>query len=562
MTTEKSMTPRSGTDTAHDPTLTPSRPNHSMLTELTKNGPTLLEVDPMLTKELEVKRLKLSADRRRRQITLDMELLNRARTIIADKNIDCGPVCDEVRQAGKRQLEYWRKITFCDVHSKEFPVMRPDDMIARINQYLDNRELAPTKNEERYLQVLEAAQQAGWANIGMPEVSAATKSMFYTSRSHILREAKECIKECLESLQIQNFSDMVSGIDESLTMSSSQLNNIRTQYLRWRGSVDLIHDALLVIDRYPPDAKGLRFHDQGTWRRGLWQDMSQLLKDNNIKPASKSTGKKRMLKKLGKLDGSWREKIWSEAKGRSYARVIAALLVTGARPIELCQTSERDGVRFSLDESGHLCAMIIGAKTHTNPDDLRKDKGQPERYLTFRTDSDPARFLADQIRDNDGQPIIVAYETSSKRPARALSVVLERLAAKVLPLGPNEKITGYVIRNAFSADVKASLLDTITDERDSLSQARKEKRRVELMAGLRTSERSKETLSEITRPDVLSTASIALGQTSIRTQSKYGGASQSSPRSKGATLIKALGTKPVRGSAGPKPTLTQSIGKK
>ncbi len=476
-------------------------------------------------------------------------VLQRAQSVLADPNLTGPSVQPEVIRNGRRQLENWRRLCMCDVNGREMPVMPPKEMKARILFYLGNRALAPNKTERRYLDVLDAAEQAGWSTIGMPELTSAKKSTYYTGRAHLIREARFCLQHCVTVLKAINFSDRIAAMTLNISLPKSVLEDIERDYQRWTANIKYIKDSLSVLDRYPPDSRGLQFHDQSTWRTGLWQEVSRMLKEHKIRPPKKSTSKKSMLTKANKIDKDWREKFWDEGKTRDYADVIAVMLVSGARPSELCRGPKRSGITVTLDEHDHLFISITSSKVTVSPGDLRRDKGQPVRHLVFMVDSAPAEYLAELVRQNDNQPINVHYPTNSPRPARALSVAIERLAAKVLDLKPNERLTAYVLRHAVSSDIKASLLESISDERNELAQQRQEKRRRELEEGIRSPPRNRETVDEITRPAVLEEASIALGHVGNRTQAAYGSAPQS--KSRGTTMLKAMGTRPVRGGQGP-----------
>ena len=555
----QSMTARSNSDDnaiQTQPTGTLRRPietgSNPMLTKLTYNKrcrstqPTRVVHDVRVedAKRIELlEKLEKSIEERRRALAT-------ARLALIDPNLDGADVRPEVEENGKRQLATWRRLTMSDVNSLEFPVMSPRFLLKRITYYFETRGMALNKTERRYLAVLNAAIQEGWTTIGMPEVTSASKSTYYTSRAHIIREAKYAIKECVARLEPITFAKEIRMMRERLSLSSAVLNKIQHQYNIWKKYIGYIRDALLVLDRYPPDTRGLKFHDQSTWRNGLWQEVCRLLKDNKIRASSKSTGKKRTLKKANKLDENWREKIWDYAKSRDYAAVVAVMIVTGARPSELCKTDERPGVIVSLDDNDNLKFEIYSSKVEIDPTNLRRDKGQPVRYLTFRTDSDPALYLASLIRENNNNALTIWYETKAGRPARALSQVLERLGSglPILYLSA-QRLTAYVLRHAVASDVKAGLQEATQDERKALADERREKRIIDIKNGQNPRVRTKATLSEIPQQPELKVASALLGHAGDRTQSSYASGSRS--RSRGATLVQALGSKPVRGGQGP-----------
>ena len=554
----QSVTARSNSDDnaiRTQPTEIIRRPTESgsnpMLTMLTYNKrrrstqPTRVVYDVRVedAKRIELlEKLENSIEERRRALAA-------ARLALIDPNLDGADVRPEVLENGRRQLATWRRLTMSDVNSLEFPVMSPSVLKNRLSRYYITRGLALNKTERRYFAVIDAAMKEGWTTIGMPEVTSASKSTYYTSRAHIIREAKYTIKECIARLEKITFIKEVQIMRRSLTLSSTILNKIQHQYNTWKKYIGYIKDALLVLDRYPPDTRGLKFHDQSTWRNGLWQEVCRLLKENKIRASSKSTGKKRTLKKANKLDKNWREKIWDYAKSRDYAAVVAVMIVTGARPSELCKTDERPGVIVSIDDNDNLRFGIYSSKVEIDPTNLRRDKGQPVRYLTFRTDSDPALYLASLIRENNNNALTIWYETKAGRPARALSQVLERLGEKALNLRQSVRLTAYVLRHAVASDVKAGLLDTVKDERKALADERRVKRLIDIKNGRNPRLRSKETVCDIPQQPELQVASTFLGHAGDRTQSCYASGSQS--KSRGATLVNALGSRPIRGGQGP-----------
>lgn len=154
------------------------------------------------------------------------------------------------------------------------------------------------------------------------------------------------------------------------------------------------------------------------------------------------------------LDTDWADQIWKAAKaknggkGAAYLLPIAALALTGARPISL----ER-GITFSIsEENGKVCieATIPGAKI-VLAEDGSVIRGQKEYKQRF--DGNCARWqeikeIAIAIRKAKG-PITVQYD------AEAISTRLRELSKSIWPR-KKYQVTAYSYRELFASNAKGS----------------------------------------------------------------------------------------------------------
>jgi len=176
----------------------------------------------------------------------------------------------------------------------------------------------------------------------------------------------------------------------------------------------------------------------------------------------------------------WRDHFWKMALTDDYVSaqrcaIIAALMLTGCRPVEL---SERLGVTVELGEANGesiLAFAVRGAKTAPELGPELEGKGQALRRIEMTCQSPESIWLRDHIAQSGSAHLEIKEATTPRSPTgmwlspaeqeRRLSVSLgkqmTRLGARAFPK-QRKNVTPYVFRHALAADMKAD--EMISDQ--------------------------------------------------------------------------------------------------
>jgi len=197
----------------------------------------------------------------------------------------------------------------------------------------------------------------------------------------------------------------------------------------------VLTEIIKKIKMYPPDPNG------GNLKKTLDPDnpfVSELKTLRQITPAPPSKSKKHQ-----KLQEGWNDKIFNALQNQKskYITIIAALEISGARPVEL-----RDGILMELNKDGAIKITIKGAKTHNGK------YGQETRSFCIISDSLAFQYLKDELQDQG------ECKLSMDVTEKALGQKIRNLSLEVFPKNKS-LISPYSYRHLFSQRAKGSLTD-------------------------------------------------------------------------------------------------------
>lgn len=162
--------------------------------------------------------------------------------------------------------------------------------------------------------------------------------------------------------------------------------------------------------------------------------------------ASKS--RRSNLRELNQL-GDWLGDVWHVASKAEHAALIAVLILTGCRPVELLK-----GVRIRITDDGNgLVLRVLGAKVKEG-DTSRTQTGQDWREIHVGLETEPARFLAAMVSDE--APILTVgadFKAGFVDRSRELRRLIAEIGEKAL--GQDVSLSPYDFRHAFSAYLKS-----------------------------------------------------------------------------------------------------------
>ena len=271
-----------------------------------------------------------------------------------------------------------------------------------------------TSLSERSRKQYQAAFERMAERHSTPQAMAGTVRGFYYYRAAWIHHYSTKIREILESIDVSS----TTGLHTDLEEKGVALANLVSE-----------------LKRHRPDPTGKNLTN-GT--RSVWATEVTKREADGEKVSNHS---KRF--RLRGLPPDWREQMFDGLrKGSKYQDIVSVLSATGARPEEFVQ-----GIEATHGPSGTLHFVINGAKTHGGL------FGQEERSFDVVPDRNELQYLLARVKSAGGRLVV-------KAQAGALSDKIRQLSQKVFPR-LRSRISAYVYRHQFSADLKASQLPDV-----------------------------------------------------------------------------------------------------
>ncbi|MGK7652248.1 hypothetical protein ACSQ76_07490 [Roseovarius sp. B08] len=164
----------------------------------------------------------------------------------------------------------------------------------------------------------------------------------------------------------------------------------------------------------------------------------------------------------------WRAAVISDAFLDDYRRAcIAAMMLSGCRPSELCDDLGVTIAAAGAGDSQHLAFEVSGAKC-TESGGIHPGKGQQSRYIEIACETPEAAWLFDHVAEQpdravrlflgaptyDRKGIELMPTERRRRVSNQLGKLIARLGKVAFP-GLSSNLSPYVFRHALSSDLRA-----------------------------------------------------------------------------------------------------------